>query len=64
MIIVGRHINNISLNELEYLLDEEGEIMQFESESNAIDFLKEKGFTDKDLYWLVFEEVEEQNEKN
>lgn len=59
MIIVGRHINNIQLNELEYLLDEEGEIMQFESKSNAIDFLKEKGFTDKDLYWLVFEEVEE-----
>jgi hypothetical protein len=32
MIIVGKHINDITLNDLEYLLDENGDIMEFESE--------------------------------
>lgn len=57
-IAVGRHIEGITLNPLEYLLDEEGELMTFESEEEANEYLKEKGFSDDDIYWMVFEEVE------
>jgi len=56
-VVIGRHINGITINPLEYLLDEDEEPMIFESEEIAKDFLKEKGFTDGDIYWLVFEEV-------
>lgn len=54
-VIVGRHINGITINPLEYLLDEDEEPMVFESEEVAKDFLKEKGFADDDIYWFVFE---------
>ena len=37
MIIVGRHINGITINPLEYLLDDAGNEMQFESEEKARD---------------------------
>lgn len=58
MIAVGRHIGGITLNDLEYLLDENGDIMQFESESKAKEYLKDQGLTEDEIYWLVFEEVE------
>ena len=45
-IIVGRHIEGISLNDLEYLLDENGEIMKFPTEQHAIRYLKEHGADD------------------
>lgn len=57
-IAVGRHIEGITLNPLEYLLDEEGDLMTFESEEEAKEYLKEKGFSDDDIYWMVFEEVD------
>lgn len=56
-IVVGRHINGITINPLEYLLDEEGEPLVFESEEKAKEFLAEKGFTEEGMYWMVFEEV-------
>lgn len=56
-IIVGRHINGITLNPLEYLLDDNNEPMIFDSEKEVKDFLKSKGFSDEEIYWLVFEEV-------
>lgn len=58
-VAVGRHIDGVTINPLEYLLDDEGELMVFGSEEAAKDFLKGKGFTDDDIYWLVFEEVKE-----
>lgn len=58
MIIVGKHVNGITLNELEYLLDDDDNIMQFETEELAKTFLKDKGFTEEDIWWLVFEEME------
>lgn len=58
-VAVGRHIDGITINPLEYLLDDEGELIVFESEESAKDFLKGKGFTDDDIYWFVFEEVKE-----
>lgn len=57
-IVVGRHINGITLNPLEYLLDEEGDPLIFESEGSAKKYLAEKGFTEEDMYWMVFEEVD------
>lgn len=56
-IIIGRHINGIFLNPLEYVLDEHGELMVFETEDKAKSFLREHGFDDEDMEFLVFEEV-------
>ena len=58
MIIVGKHINDITLNDLEYLLDENGDIMEFESEKKAIQFLKSFGFDDEQIYYFKFIEKE------
>ena len=57
MIIVGRPINGITLNPLEYLLDDDGKVKKFPSKKQAVSFLKEKGFTDDDIYWLTFEKT-------
>lgn len=61
-IAVGRHINGITINPLEYLLDDEGDLMTFESEEKAKEFLAEKGYTEEDMYWMVFEEVDDVRE--
>lgn len=58
-IAVGRHVNGITINPLEYLLDDEGDLMIFESEEKAKEFLAEKGFSEEDMYWMVFEEVDD-----
>lgn len=55
MVIVGKHINGITINPLEYLLDDDGVIMEFAGIEAAKAFLQEKGFTDDELEWLVFE---------
>jgi len=63
MVIIGRHINNITINPLEYLLDGNGDEMKFENEEVAKSYVKENGFTDDDIYWLVFKKIikEEKN---
>lgn len=48
MIIIGRHIEGISLNPLEYLLDDKEKLMEFESEEDAKDFLRQKGINNED----------------
>lgn len=53
-IIVGRSAEGISLNDLEYLLDENGEIMKFKSKEHAIRFLKEHGADDEEIYFMRF----------
>lgn len=45
-IIVGRPINGITLNDLEYLLNENGNIMKFKSKEHAIGYLKKQGVSD------------------
>lgn len=57
-IIIGRHINGITLNPLEYILNEDGNPMMFETEDMAKDFLRECGFDDEDMYYLVFKAVD------
>jgi hypothetical protein len=63
MITVGRHINGITLNGLEYLLDDNGEIMQFRSKGKAKKWLFDAGCSADELYWLVFEQVKVDKER-
>ena len=58
MTIIGRHINGITLNPLEYVLDDRGEVMEFNSENEAKSWLRGMGITDDEIYWLVFEEID------
>ena len=55
-VIVGRPINGISLNGLEWLLNDDGTQMIFENSAEADAFLRKNGFTDEDLDCLVFRE--------
>ena len=57
-VVVGRHINGITINPLEYLLNDIGEIIVFRSEGRAKEYFKNQGWTDEQIYWLVFEETE------
>ena len=57
MVIVGKHINGITINPLEYLLGDDGEEMKFVSKDAAKAFLKMKGFADEELEGLAFEPV-------
>jgi hypothetical protein len=43
---------------LEYLLDDNGEVLEFRNEDAAKTFLKTQGFTDEYIYWLVFKEAD------
>lgn len=59
-VIVGRPINGISLNGLEYILDDEGEIRYFDSVDEAKTLLREHGYDDEDFDdYLVFKESTE-----
>lgn len=52
-VIIGRAIEGISINGLEFLLDEDGYEMEFDSIDDAIFFLRLNGFgefTDEDMY--------------
>ncbi len=52
-VCIGRHINGISINPLEYLLDESGQVMLFADETAAKAHLAELGYSDEDAYWMV-----------
>lgn len=49
MISISRPINGISLNGDEFLLDENNELLLFEDEKAAIDWLHEHGVTDNEI---------------
>ena len=57
-IIVGRPINGISINGLEYLQDESGELMRFDTEAAAREYLFSKGMPLSLIHgdYFVFEE--------
>ena len=57
-IIVGRPINGISINGLEYVLDDNDVEMKFDSQAEAETFLKENGCSDEGLEGFVFEEID------
>ncbi len=59
-VIVGRPINGISLNGLEYILDGDDEIRYFDSIDEAKTLLREHGYDDEDMEdYLVFKESED-----
>lgn len=53
-VIAGRPINGITINGLEWLLTDDGEVMIFDSEEQAVQFLKDHGVTDDALEEVVF----------
>jgi hypothetical protein len=57
MVIVGRYVNGVTINPLEYLLGGNDEVMKFISGDAAKEFLKGKGFTDDEFYSLTFETI-------
>lgn len=56
---IGRPIEGITLNGNEYVLDDDGELMTFDSVEDALDFLKACGLTDEDIedQGIVIKEV-------
>ena len=46
-ILIGRSINGISINGLEYLLDKDNKEMIFENIEKAKKYLKENGYTNE-----------------
>ena len=53
-VVVGRPINGITINGLEWLLTDEGEVMIFDSEEQAKQFPKDHSVTDEALEEAVF----------
>lgn len=51
---VGRPINGISINPLEYLLDDDGNVMLFGDENEATNYLLSKGYEAENIYWMTF----------
>lgn len=51
VVTVGRPINGISLNGDEFLLDDENNVLEFNSKGDAYEFLRENGvdLTDEDM---------------
>jgi len=56
MVIVGRPINDISINGLEWLLDDDGEPIRFTDCNMAKSFLLDNGETTENIYLYVFED--------
>lgn len=57
MVCVTRPYDGITINEeVEYLLDDDGNIMYFPTENAARDYLRDRGLTDDDMEYLNFEE--------
>jgi hypothetical protein len=64
-IIIGRAVHGVSLNGLEYLLDERGKEKIFSSTKAAKDFLKGEGVPEKDLDSYVYQDItDERPEKS
>lgn len=54
--VIARPINGISLNGLEYVLDEFGEVKRFETRCDAVDFLKGHGYIlDEEIREMIHE---------
>ena len=55
-VIVGRPITGISINGLEWLVDEDGFVEIFTSIDSAREYLKSKGVSDEEIEYLTFKE--------
>lgn len=63
-VVIYRPINGIGLNGNEYVLDEKGDLMVFETENDAILFLAACGIEEQEIeeMGIGFEPVEEDGE--
>jgi hypothetical protein len=52
--IIGRAINGIGLNGLEYLLNEDGTEMEFDNQEVAEEFLVEAGIPEDEIEYYHF----------
>ena len=57
--IIGRPINGVSINGLEYLLDESNEVMLFNTSDDAVTFLQNEGFSGEEINEFTILEEEE-----
>lgn len=57
-VIVGRHVNGITINDLEFILDSKGNAMEFDSKTKAMKYLKTFGYTKGDMEALSFLDAE------
>ena len=57
MIIIGRHQEGVTLNPLEYILNEDGSVKKFSSEKEAKDFLLSKDIPADALDDFYYEET-------
>lgn len=60
-VMIGRPINGITINGLEYVLDENGDPMKWATEEQARQFLADHGIGEKEIErtGIEFEEEEE-----
>lgn len=56
---IGRAINDISINGLEYLLDDDKEPMIFLNERTAKDFMFTQGYNEEMVKSLVYDPVKD-----
>jgi hypothetical protein len=58
MIVIGRPVNGISINGLEWLLDDNGDPIRFIDGSAAKQFLLDNGESSENIYSYWFEDEE------
>lgn len=56
-ICIGRHIEGITLNPYEWLVEKGWKVKLFENEVEAKAYLRTNGYTDEEMEFLKFEEV-------
>jgi hypothetical protein len=61
MVILGKPINDISINGLEWLLDDDDEPMRFINANAARQFLLDNGEMAENIYSYWFEDEETKN---
>jgi len=49
VITICRHINGISINPLEFLIDNEGDLIKFHNIDEAHKFMRDKGFDENEI---------------
>ena len=50
-------MNGITINPLEWALDNNNKLMEFNSEADAKQYLKSHGFSDEAIYSMIIEPV-------
>lgn len=53
-IVIGRHVEGVTLNGYEYVLNENGTVKEFKDKKEAIDFLLDAGADEDDIPYYKF----------